>query len=764
MKKIILSLIGTFTMICTIFAEPASPIPYVYTQPDGSQLTLHAKGDEYYHWIETQDKDIVINNNGYYEYATIIDDSIVASGVKVSSTTNSTQKNQLSTRADIINLMLQKRSAKISQIDSIKKLENLQEGATRSIPLTEGNQKVLCILIGFPDKPFTKTQADFANLWNQVGYNYEGSQGSVKDFYLENSYGLLNVTATVVGPYVASHNSSYYDYDNGNYKALIKEAMQAARNDVQFSDFDVNNNYFVDLVHVVFAGYSKSVPGSNGVIWPHSSTLTLPVWQGLYKAKDYICSSELAGFVGTKVAPIGTVCHEYGHDLGAPDYYDLSNDEDEFPGTGQWDVMCNGGWNNQGRCPAHHNPYTKAYIYNWVTPMGINSSLSNVDYTIYPSYNLPTIYKINTNTSGEFFLLENKKKLGFNSHILESGNDGLLIYHIHKDIESGINNNNVNNSHPQKCYIVNANATTNPNSAPSSYGTDYTQWAYPTNNQIFFTSTSTPSSVSWAGEATGVEICFIHKSGNNIQFTVNPKINGANSMDSIATYSVSNVPAYANIKWSYISHALPNSPLFLQTLFPPVSFVGADNTSTITIKREPYLEYTLRGDSLDSASDDETYTPLDSAYDSAYNSRGWKYYGGGITLVASISCAGDTFNISKSIYFRKLIPQREFENDAESRMTIKATSPNQEFHISHPNPMTENTIPIGIYKVNKEEAEPICEPYVIEIFDSQQRLIKCESGTTPHMVINLGHLPAGLYYMLLKVKGEIKATSKVIKQ
>lgn len=763
MKKIILSFAATWCMTSALFAVPASPSPFVYHQPDGSQLTLFTNGDEYYNWLETPDKDIVISNNGYYEYATIVNDSLVPSGIRVSVQPNSEQKNKLSTRAEILNLMHQERETNILRFDSIKRIADSQVEGERSIPLTEGNQKVLCILMGFPDKPFTKTQTDFSNLWNQIGYNYQGSQGSVKDFYLENSYGLLNVTATVVGPYTASHNSSYYDFDTGDFRALMREAMEAARNDVQFSDFDVNENHYVDLVHVVFAGYGKEST-SAGVIWSHHSSLITPVWQGLYKAKDYICSPELASYSGTQVAPIGTVCHEYGHDLGAPDYYDTSYSG--FKGTGCWDVMCSGSWNGggglkNGRCPAQHNPYTKAYIYNWVTPMGINASLSNVNYTLYPSYNLPVIYKINTNTSGEYFLLENKKKLGFNSQIPVVTNDGLLIYHVHSDIESGINNHNVNNSHPQKCYIVNANAASNPNSSPSSYGTNDTLWAYPTNNQIFFTSTSTPSAVSWAGDFTGVEICYIQKNGNNIQFTVNPQIIGPTVLDSIAIFGVSNVPSSAKIKWSYRSQAIPNNPASLQTMFPPVSFVGSDSSSTIIVKREPYFAITLRGDSTDPASEDVMNTMEDFAGDN----RGWKYYGGSITLVASISCGGDTINMTKFVAFKKKTYQREREDNEESGLpeNIKAIS-NQEFRLVHPNPVTGTSIPIVVYKANREEVEPVHELYVIEVFDSQQRLIKRESFRSLQTEITLGNLPIGIYYMLLKINGEIKATSKIIKQ
>lgn len=761
MKKIILSIGMLFCLACSLYAIPASPIPFVYTQSDGSKLTLYNKGDEYLHWVETQNDEVVVKVNNDYEYAMIVDNKIVASGIKVSSLNSSTQKGKLSKRDEIIDLMYQKRKAIIAQLDSLSNTDTIKQQETRSIPLTEGNQKVLCILIGFPDKPFTKTTTDFSNLWNQIGYNYEGSQGSVKDFYLENSYGLLNVTATVVGPYTASHNSSYYDTGSGisssNVRTLVKEAMQAAKQDVQFSDFDVNENYYVDLVHVVFAGYGQETAGSAGVIWSHHWTLSTPVWQGLYRAKDYICTPELAGSFGTKVAPIGTVCHEYGHDLGAPDYYDSS--PTGFKGTGSWDVMCNGSWNGNGnqhgRCPAHHNPYTKAYIYNWVTPMGINSSLSNVEYTIYPSYNLPTIYKINTNTSGEFFLLENKKKLGFNSQIPGYANDGLLIYHIHKDIESGINNQNVNTSHPQKCYIVNANATSEPNSSPSSYGTDDTEWAYPTNNQIFFTASSTPSAVSWGGTPTGVDICFIRKVGNNIKFTVNPQIIGPSILDSVATYSVSNIPSYAQIKWTYVANVQPNFPSILLTQYPPVSFVDGNTSPTVLVKRGRYPNF------------NPPIHHLSNSNPSLASSRAFEYYVGSIILKATISCAGDTIRLTKGITYPSVsssLVALHYNHDTVEDMFEESNSERtNEYRLVYKNPVTENTILIDVYKEIGNTPIPLDESYTIELRDNNYGLIKRQTGSSSKISLDVGSLSIGMYHVLLWVDGELKATNKIIK-
>ena len=82
MKSKILLLIAALFYVVYAGAIPASPIPFNYTQPDGTIITLHMVGDEYYHWKETDDNQVVVlSENGYYEYATIHNNEIIPSGV-----------------------------------------------------------------------------------------------------------------------------------------------------------------------------------------------------------------------------------------------------------------------------------------------------------------------------------------------------------------------------------------------------------------------------------------------------------------------------------------------------------------------------------------------------------------------------------------------------------------------------------------------------------------------------------------------------------
>ena len=131
-----------------------------------------------------------------------------------------------------------------------------------------------------------------------------------------------------------------------------------------------------------------------------------PIDEDGVKAETYIITPEL--YRNGEIASIGTICHEIAHVLGAPEY---SADKD-YAAMGTYDLMSGGEWNNNGRTPAHHNPYTKCYVFGWDTPKTISSETK--EYTISSTTNdAGNIYRIDTDTDGEYFLLEHRSCHGF---------------------------------------------------------------------------------------------------------------------------------------------------------------------------------------------------------------------------------------------------------------------------------------------------------------------------------------------------------------
>jgi len=56
-----------------LLAVPAAPFLITFAQPDGSTFQAHLKGDEYFSWIETGKKMIIVKSetSGYFEFAVI---------------------------------------------------------------------------------------------------------------------------------------------------------------------------------------------------------------------------------------------------------------------------------------------------------------------------------------------------------------------------------------------------------------------------------------------------------------------------------------------------------------------------------------------------------------------------------------------------------------------------------------------------------------------------------------------------------------------
>jgi len=513
-KLLVFTLIGVSTL-STLKAAPAYPGIIQQKQSDGTILNYYLFGDEFFSWARTTDEyTIKLNDVGDYVYMVKDSDGDLVLSKVIAHDPESRSKAELLFLSTIEPKMFYSESQMsiVQQAIAIRKAEN--EKASRAFPTT-GNRKLICILIGFTDKAFTKTQAEFNTLFN-------GTTGSVKHYYLENSYNQFNLTVDVAGPYTASRNMAYYGANDasGNDirpRELVLEAINLADPHVNFANYDNDNDGWVDGVYIIYAGYGEEAGGGADAIWAHAWSLATAVTKDGVKLQKYSCSAELRGNSGTNITNIGVICHEFGHVLGAPDYYDTDySTGGQYEGTGSWDMMASGSWNNDGATPAHHNGYTKTKVYNWAPVVTLNQPATVT--LQQATFNSNSFYQINTTTANEYFLIENRQQQGFDAYI---PGHGMIIYHVH----SGVNQvgNKINATHPQRMYPVCASATGDPTSTPSSYGSINSlgcAWPYGT-TKTSFTDNTLPSSKSWAGNNTNKPITNIVRNTTNKTVTFN---------------------------------------------------------------------------------------------------------------------------------------------------------------------------------------------------------------------------------------------------
>jgi M6 family metalloprotease-like protein len=353
---------------------------------------------------------------------------------------------------------------------------------------------------------------------HQSGYTLYGAYGSVRDFYLENSYGKLDLQVTVTGIYTASKNWKYYGENDENMQdkystELAKEAAVFAFSDqsINPADYDNDGDGYIDAFHVFYAGYGEEAGGSTDCIWAHKYGFYPRLTFGNKYLATYSCSPELRSNRNSNITHIGVICHELGHIFGAPDFYDT--DDGEFVGTGEWDLMAGGSWNGDGARPAHINMYQKIE-YGWVEPVELNAPQNIIG--MQNSANFPEAYIIRTSTLNEYYVLENRQKQGFDTSV---PGHGLLIYHV-SITQNDINRNIVNNGHPQKVYPVCSVNTNVIPSGPNSYGSiNSAQCPFPgTSNKRTFGKTSIPAMLTWSGEEVLKPITEITEANQLISF------------------------------------------------------------------------------------------------------------------------------------------------------------------------------------------------------------------------------------------------------
>lgn len=514
MKQSLNRLFAICVLLYTVihgYATIAYPGLVEFKQPNGNIVKVTMKGSETLKWAETEDGyTLMYDSIGNLVYA-----ELDAMGDLVPSNVIATDKEfrpaevEMRLMATPKHLAYSQRQMNMAEQVQQARYRQMAQMSSSGAPAM-GTRKMLLILVEFPDFRFQKTKKDFELLMNQINYTDNGRYGSVRDFYKENSFGQLDLIHDVVGVYRLQYERAYYGGNDGysndhDPRQMALEAVTMANADVNFADYDNDGDGIVDGVHIIYAGPGEEAGGGSDCIWAHSWTVSATV-DGL-RTLRYSCSPEIRGSGGSQMTHIGVICHEIGHVLGAMDFYDTNyGTGGQYPGTGNWDLMASGNWNGDGACPAHFNPYSKIYDYGWATPADGNRAGS---FTL-SAKSEAGFMRIDTNTDGEFFLLEYRAKSGFDQCLPYHG---LMVYRA-SDGLSRMSANTLNAHHKQQFYPLVANAPNElPTSIASTYGSVNTSSApFPGSMGIDeLTDFTTPSMKSWIGVNTEFPITSIRE-------------------------------------------------------------------------------------------------------------------------------------------------------------------------------------------------------------------------------------------------------------
>ena len=431
-------------------AVPAKPTPITVTQPDGSTLSIIIRGDEKFHYRTTIDGYLIqkANDELYYYVKTNGDNELTISNIRVRDVELRTTEENSFLKNISKETVFEKNRDKSASILRNALLETENQNGITTFPTT-GTPRTLIILVEFNDNSFSSSDAhaDFSNLLNMSGYSYNGATGSAKDFFVENSMGAFNPQFDVYGPVKLPQDMAYYGENNlygydSRPEDMIIHACEILDDQIDFNDYDEDNDGFIDNVFIFFAGYGEAESDRPNTIWPHQSGVlhggNKEVFFDGVQLNKYACTNEI--IYGTDaMCGIGTFCHEFSHVLGLPDLYATNGEPDVFsPWT--WSILDMGSYSNDGNTPPYYTAYER-YCLGWLeleeldAPRNItlNDLSQNAGYII----KTPETY--------EYFVLENRQQQGWDTYI---PGHGMIIWHI--DYNAAIWSSNTVNNNPRR--------------------------------------------------------------------------------------------------------------------------------------------------------------------------------------------------------------------------------------------------------------------------------------------------------------------------
>jgi M6 family metalloprotease-like protein len=309
------------------------------------------------------------------------------------------------------------------QLKSLQSRGAIRKAGQRGLALST-TYKILVIRVDFTDAGYqmTKVSTDVAKFFNDL-----------RDYYYENSYGIVTVTATVtartlggsagsLGAYKLGTIDTYNDESDLALKTLLIDSLTAAKDDYDLTQF----NHI--MVYHAGAGHEES--GVPKDIWSLFSNMVVHVGTATFNGFTTVPDTS----ADPTYSPLAVICHEYGHQLGLFDLYDTSVTGGRTT-CGSWSLMdFPYGADGTGKHPPHLDPCGK----NFLKFIDLNTIIVNAvtpKATLYDSETSQTtgFFKIpiDVATDTEYFIVEYRRpdetKMKFDLSLPATG---VLIWHI----------------------------------------------------------------------------------------------------------------------------------------------------------------------------------------------------------------------------------------------------------------------------------------------------------------------------------------------
>lgn len=270
------------------------------------------------------------------------------------------------------------------QYDILEKVTSDETTFYPGLPST-GDVEVLVIPIRFTNsKDYDLTVIEKA--FN--GTNEETGWYSLNGYYLESSYGKLNIHANVTEPFDTNVEYNLKAGKTGveDYQYFI-DALNYFDDEIDYSRYDQNGDGYLDCVYLIYLAPYMSLSshsdlwwaycyeyfedeeevkfdgiGLDWYLWASYEFFQEPISVDYDNMGNPIQSSKINVNINCE-----TIIHETGHALGLDDYYDYNSVKGPVGGVGGLVMMDT----NQG----DHDPFSKM-ILGWINP----TVISGVDY------------------------------------------------------------------------------------------------------------------------------------------------------------------------------------------------------------------------------------------------------------------------------------------------------------------------------------------------------------------------------------------------